>query len=75
MCGSRSRQLCTLLLKLCAYVLRRRLQVGVDVDEDALELTAANCEQFEDLHVDLLQANVETLPPGLWADTVVMCVF
>ncbi len=48
-------------------------QVGLDVDASALRLTAANCEQFEGLHVDLVHANVEALPRGLWADTVVMC--
>jgi tRNA G10 N-methylase Trm11 len=45
----------------------------VDVDTDALQATASNCEQFEDLHVELLRADVASLP-HLQADTVVTCV-
>lgn len=49
-------------------------QVGVDIDEDAIALTAANVDEFEDAQVDLLHARVNNLPPTLRADTVLMCV-
>jgi len=51
----------------------RLSQVGVDVDDDALSLTAENAAQFEDLHVDLVRADVRRLPLRLSADTVIMC--
>ena len=50
-----------------------RPQVGVDVDADALQIAASNFAQFEDLHVDLLHADVAQLPRRLCADTVVTC--
>jgi hypothetical protein len=45
----------------------------VDVDANALQAAASNCEQFEDLHMELLRADVALLP-RLQADTVVTCV-
>lgn len=50
-----------------------RSQVGVDVDADALQIATSNIAQFEDLHVDLLHADVAQLPRRLLADTVVTC--
>ena len=47
--------------------------MGVDVDADALQIAASNFAQFEDLHVDLLHADVAQLPRRLYADTVVTC--
>jgi hypothetical protein len=49
------------------------LQVGVDVDDDALQIATSNMAQFEDLHIDLLNADVARLPGRLRADTVVTC--
>lgn len=48
-------------------------QIGVDVDADALEIAASNMAQFEDLHVDLVHADVSRLPRRLRADTVITC--
>ncbi len=45
----------------------------MDVDDDALQIAASNCAQFEDLHVDFLRMDVTRLPARLTADTVVTC--
>jgi hypothetical protein len=50
-----------------------RVQLGVDVDADALQIAASNCEQFEDLHVDFLHVDARSLPACFAADTVVTC--
>jgi len=52
---------------------RTLVQVGVDVDADALQIAASNAAQFEDVHIDLLLADVAQLPRRLHADTVVTC--
>ena len=45
----------------------------MDVDADALQIATSNFAQFEDLHIDLLHADVAQLPRRLCADTVVTC--
>ncbi|KAJ3050054.1 Methyltransferase-like protein 5 [Rhizophlyctis rosea] len=69
-----------------AGLLGAAYNIGVDIDPDALEQAAVNCEDLDtvaqQIPIDLIRANVEDLLPEdgstkspqsrLWADTVIM---
>lgn len=63
------------VLGIGATLLGASYVLGVDIDEDALEIASSNIQQFELSDVELLQCDVQNLPrmlTGRKFDTVVM---
>ncbi|KAK9807715.1 hypothetical protein WJX72_007040 [[Myrmecia] bisecta] len=63
------------MLSIGAAMLGSPHVIGLDIDEDALEVAHSNVDDYEDLPVDLVQCDVNTVgeaQPGLQADTVIM---
>eukprot|EP00854_Cymbomonas_tetramitiformis_P007163 gene7163-8542_t len=69
---------CVAVVVVLPFLLRgepRGVAIGVDIDESALAIAQGNVEEFEDMHIDLVQCdivnNMQQLS-RLKADTVVM---
>lgn len=63
------------MLSIGAAMLGSPHVIGVDIDDEALQTAQDNCEQFEDLRIDLVQCNIshlENQSTALWADVVIM---